>query len=288
MADPIFVKAQTDGKVGIGTDSPKGPLHVHQGGTEEAAELAGALIVQNSAITTDFAGILMIGGATGTCQLIMGIEGDQLRGRISWNNNVGRLQIHDDTGVALLLQDGDFAIGIPTSQFPTANSGQVLVLGDNGATPPTMHASTAGLYNNGAELYGIDGGSNSTLLTSHPADAPENFYTNDRGILRDTHPPRIERTEFPLLGIIAWERSSPSMYQAETFDAYNTRHGLSNTDAGFLQVRTQAAWDAEQARQVTKSKTQRTAWESADKATRGDKPPLYVAQPIPAHTARYM
>lgn len=63
---------------------------------------------------------------------------------------------------------GDVLIGTLTG--PTANRGKVLVLGDNGATDPTLGASTCAVYQKSGELYHMDASGNVTLTSPHAID----------------------------------------------------------------------------------------------------------------------
>jgi len=61
--------------------------------------------------------------------------------------------------------NGNALIG--TTTVPSANAGKVLVFGDNGATAPTLGASTTALYQRSGEQYVKDAAGNETLLSPH-------------------------------------------------------------------------------------------------------------------------
>lgn len=63
---------------------------------------------------------------------------------------------------------GNLLLG--TTSSPTANSGKCLVFGDNGATDPTLAASTCALYQKTNELYVKDASGNVTLISPHRID----------------------------------------------------------------------------------------------------------------------
>jgi hypothetical protein len=67
-----------------------------------------------------------------------------------------------------LAQLGSLLLGTTTA--PSANASCVFVLGDNGATDPTLGASTCGIYQKSGEIYHKDAAGNVTLTSPHAID----------------------------------------------------------------------------------------------------------------------
>lgn len=78
---------------------------------------------------------------------------------------------------------GNLLIG--TTSSPTANDGKVLVLGDNGASDPTLGASTCAIYQKSGEIYHKDAAGNASLQSPHAKDSPGGIDTDFDMILRN-------------------------------------------------------------------------------------------------------
>lgn len=255
---------ETDGSVGIGTDSPAKELHIFKSDADAGVRIESSKT--DSAVT-----LQLKNDARQYTLRLTGVSSDILE-LIDATASQTRLVVNTS---------GD--IGLGGGAAPTGG-GAVFYLDDNGGNPSAMGSGTAGIYNNGGELFAIDSAANATQLTTHSDLAPGAFYLPE-----DRCPPAICRTVFPLLGVVQWVRLDQKVPASdESFDDYNARLLLSPGDAGFLKPMTKKAWDQKEKASEETARQAHAAWEALPEDERGAAPALYKAKAIPERMKRYM
>ncbi len=153
----------------------------------------------------------------------------------------------------------------------------------NNITTPNIYLSTgsqilgfAGIYGDGSVVHAYDTAGNNVVISPHPKDAPEKWYT------KENPNPNIYKSANIYTGTIRWRHSDRDADIAqvwnssgdptnpadphfvadretianETFAEYNARRGLKPTDPDYLTVRN---WDADQAMALAKNTADRSA-----------------------------
>ena len=170
-----------DGKVSIGND-----LEVNSSilAKKSSASAATADTGYDNIIveTNGNAGISILTPSSASGGVVFGDSVSNLAGGITYNHNSDQLNFIANGSTRVNISSaGDLEIGNPAS--PSANSGKVIVLGDNGADP-TMGSNTAGIYAKDVlgtvEMFAVDEADNATQLSSHdPLTGEWRFYSKN-------------------------------------------------------------------------------------------------------------
>lgn len=162
-----------DGYFGAGTATPAGVFEA-SGSTpsyfsREAAGVQTVIVARNPHTATDGDGVRVAFQSGGIN--VSGIMGLYDGGTANANKHLD-FYTGGLTQQVRVTGDGDVLLGTTTS--PSANSGKVLVFGDN-AADPTMDTDTAGIYakdDSGVEMFAIDEADNAAQLTPHNFSGP--------------------------------------------------------------------------------------------------------------------
>lgn len=208
--------------------------------------------------------------ATPTMQLLASGGGTYLF--VNLGGAAGDLRIRGNASKELLAftQVGDVLLGTLTA--PSANSGKILVFGDNTADP-TMGANTAGVYGKDVagtvELFGVDEGGVASQLTSHYQPPGKPMYPD---VNMPTH-----------------TISSYCLYTGEkiTYDLHALSKVVETLTGEKIIYRETLSeirdWDADQVEKVAKRETEIMEWEAMDEEEKEnvDAPEVLIAKPKP-------
>jgi len=267
---PVLNVDTLNERVGIGTAVPFRQLDIEGLTAVGGGHMA---LITGTSGTGETLGTISFGNATDNAL-------SRVRARADGANDSGKLELMTKNlgggFIVRLIINSDGNVGIGSITSPSAGSGKVLYVGDN-AGDPTMAANTAGFYGKDVagtvEAFAIDEAGNAAQLTSHPEDAPPQYY---RGVTEDEIPSFIRKSFNLYIGKIEWFRSDIPLRSYETFAAYNTRHGFTARDPGFL---VQYDWTEQQQIRVNRSEAVHEAWFSGDQTD--PEPEIYIAQEPP-------
>ena len=273
----------SDGNVGIGTDSPDAKL--------EIAEPEGSpqLLISNEATSFDSASIKFISGGTGNPASL--IE--------SGGTNTDRQGLFFSTGLSTgsvsfrMCIDSAGNVGIGTDSFGTDAAGGVIGIG-NATAPTSSPADMVQLYAKddagSSRLYVRNEAGTETVLSPHAADAPSSLYDRPPGV------EEMHRSANYYLGTIVFtnvDRRNALMQKqlngeelpedrtftvTETFAEYNARTGA-DLQVEDWDANQQAMFDAQEEKVVARQ-AEIDAWDNEEKEA---PEPLqsYVKKPKP-------
>ncbi|MCC8429895.1 hypothetical protein LJ725_13020 [Reyranella aquatilis] len=123
------LRIDSSGKVGIGTASPVGRLHVSTGNSGQTTPGANAddIVVESAGNT----GLTILSGTTSTGQINFGDSGNAAQGRITYDHSNDSLSVHTNASQALtILSSGNVGIGTTTPSGTLYVKGNTLLSDD--------------------------------------------------------------------------------------------------------------------------------------------------------------
>ncbi|MBZ0110916.1 MAG: tail fiber domain-containing protein [Thermoanaerobaculia bacterium] len=139
------IYVNTNGDVGMGTASPKAPLHVISGGTVPGTvNAATQLLVQNTAATTDGAIVTVMAGTAGNSQIFFGDPDNELAGRFTYAHGSDTMRLFTNGGERVRI-DATGQVG-----FNTTTLSHPLTVGTGGTNGNGAHLTAGGVWTNGS------------------------------------------------------------------------------------------------------------------------------------------